>query len=231
MRAKLKHLLESSHNFDLLIQGLVLASLVSFSLETLPNLSEEERQILNWIEVSIVFVFTVEYLARCWVAEKIRNHALSFFGVVDLISILPFYLSLGVDLRALRAVRLVKIFRVLKLLRFGSAMERFGKATRLAAPELIIFSFATLIIMYLAAVGIYYFENPVQPENFPSVIHSLWWATTTLTTVGYGDIYPITAGGKIFTFFILMVGLGIVGVPTAIIASTLSAVRRDEEKQ
>lgn len=230
MRSSLKSLLENNQGFDLFIQALVLLSLISFSLETLPGLTAREQQVLSWMEYSIVGIFTIEYLARCWVADKVRDHAFSFFGVVDLISILPFYLSLGIDLRALRAVRLLRIFRVLKLFRFGNALERFSKAVTLAAPELIIFSFATFIIMYLAAVGIYYFENPAQPENFPSVIHSLWWATTTLTTVGYGDIYPITAGGKIFTFFILMLGLGIVGVPTAIIASTLSAVRREEEQ-
>ena len=93
------------------------------------------------------------------------------------------------------------------------------------------FLFATLIVFYLSSVGIYYFENEAQPEAFASVFHSLWWSVATLTTVGYGDVYPITVGGKIFTFIILMVGLGIVGIPAGLIASSLSAVRREEEKQ
>ncbi len=85
-----------------------------------------------------------------------------------------------------------------------------------------------LILLYLSAVGIYYFENTVQPEQFKSIPHSLWWAVVTLTTVGYGDIYPVTAGGRIFTFFVLMLGLGVVAVPTGLVSSALSQARSEE---
>ena len=95
---------------------------------------------------------------------------------------------------------------------------------------MILFGFVALIVLYLSAVGIYYFENAAQPDNFKSVLHSLWWAVTTLTTVGYGDMYPITAGGKFFTFLVLMLGLGVVAVPTGLLASALSQAR-DEEGQ
>jgi voltage-gated potassium channel len=83
--------------------------------------------------------------------------------------------------------------------------------------------------LYLSAVGIYYFENEAQPEQFKSVFHSLWWAVATLTTVGYGDIFPITAGGRVFTFFVLMVGLGVVAVPAGLVASALSKARSEED--
>ena len=89
-------------------------------------------------------------------------------------------------------------------------------------------SFVSLILLYLSAVGIYFFENQAQPEQFKSVFHCLWWAVTTLTTVGYGDVFPITAGGRIFTFFVLMVGLGIVAVPAGLVASALSQARRED---
>jgi len=85
------------------------------------------------------------------------------------------------------------------------------------------------IVLYLSAAGIYFFEYPAQPDQFSSVFHSLWWALTTLTTVGYGDMYPVTIGGKIFTFFVLVVGLGIVAVPTGLVASALSKARSEEE--
>ena len=85
------------------------------------------------------------------------------------------------------------------------------------------------MLLYLSSVGIYYFEHEVQPDVFSSIFHSMWWAVATLTTVGYGDAYPVTVGGKIFTFLILMIGLGIVGIPAGLIASSLSAVRRNEE--
>ena len=88
-----------------------------------------------------------------------------------------------------------------------------------------------MILLYLAAVGIYYFENPAQPEQFASVFHSLWWAVTTLTTVGYGDVYPVTVGGRVFTFLVLMLGLGVVSVPAGSVASALGKARELEEDE
>lgn len=95
-------------------------------------------------------------------------------------------------------------------------------------PSLVLFGAIALITFYLSAVGIYYFENPAQPEKFSAIFDSMWWALATLTTVGYGDVYPITAGGKVFTFFVLAIGLGIVAVPTGLIASALSKAREEE---
>lgn len=102
------------------------------------------------------------------------------------------------------------------------ALDHYRNAYNKVKSELLIFFTLTLIMIYLSAAGIYFFENPAQPENFSSIFTSLWWAVATLTTVGYGDIYPVTAGGRIFTFFILMIGLGIVAVPSGLIASGLS---------
>ena len=99
----------------------------------------------------------------------------------------------------------------------------------IAREEVVLFLCAAGIVLYLAAVGIYYFENETQPKVFASVFHSLWWAVSTLTTVGYGDVYPVTLGGKIFTFFVLLIGLGIVSVPAGLVASALSKAREMEE--
>jgi len=96
--------------------------------------------------------------------------------------------------------------------------------------ELILFLFATAFLLYFSAVGIYYFENPAQPEQFQSIFDSLWWAVATLTTVGYGDVYPVTVGGKIFTFFVLLIGLGIVAVPAGLVSSALT-MSLENEKQ
>jgi voltage-gated potassium channel len=109
-------------------------------------------------------------------------------------------------------------------------MQRYHRAFLIAREELILFGFTALIMFYLASVGIYYFEHDAQPEVFASVFHSLWWAVATLTTVGYGDIYPITIGGKIFTFVVLMLGLGFVAVPTGLFASALSSARDEQNK-
>ena len=216
--------------FDLSIQALIVLSLVTFSLETLPNLTDVQRLILRWIETVTVLIFTVEYVSRLIVADRPLKFATSFFGLVDLIAILPFYLSLGIDLRSVRAFRLLRLFRIFKLARYSNAIRRFHRAVIIAWEEMVLFGFVALIVLYLAAVGIYYFENPAQPEAFASVFHSLWWATATLTTVGYGDVYPITVGGRCFTFVVLIVGLGIVSVPAGLVASALSKARELEDR-
>ncbi|WP_269747397.1 potassium channel family protein [Imhoffiella purpurea] len=119
--------------------------------------------------------------------------------------------------------------RILKLARYSAAMRRFHKAFLLAREELVLFVIVASIMLYLSAVGIYYFEHEAQPEAFPSVFHSLWWAMSTLTTVGYGDVYPIAAGGRVFTAFVLFVGLGIVAIPAGMVATALSRARSIED--
>ena len=178
-----------------------------------------------------VVLFTIEYVLRIATAPKVRGYIFSFHGIIDLVAILPFYLSFGVDLRAARALRLFRIFRILKLARYNRAIARFGKAISEAKEEIMIFLFAAIILLYLSAVGIYYFERECQPESFGSIVHSLWWALITLTTVGYGDAYPVTVGGKLFTFVILICGLGVVAVPAGIVSSALSRVMRNEDQK
>ncbi len=211
--------------FALFVQSLIVVSLVCFSVETLPGLPGWAVDVLAWAEVVLVGLFTVEYLARLFVADRRLRFVFSFFGLVDLLAILPFYISTGLDLRAVRAFRLLRLFRIFKLFRYNRAIHRFHNALLIAKEELILFSCAGLIVLYLAAVGIYYCEHEVQPDQFGSVFHSLWWAVATLTTVGYGDVYPVTVGGKVFTFLVLMIGLGVVAVPTGIVASALAEAR------
>ncbi len=199
--------------------------MITFSVSTLPNLSPEETKTLRVFQISLVVAFTAEYFLRIWAANKPLKYIFSFFGIIDILSILPFYLSLGIDLRALKAVRLLRLFRILKLVRYNQAVKRFHLAFVLVKEEFILFFFSAMILLYFSAVGIYYFENPAQPEVFSSIFDSLWWATATLTTVGYGEIYPITVGGKVFTFFVLFIGLGIVAIPAGIFASALSKAR------
>ncbi|QDT91237.1 ion transporter [Gimesia algae] len=231
---RLKQIIEDSDTragkaFDLVIQAIIIFSLICFSIETLPDLTDASRSLLHFIEILSVIIFTVEYLARVIVASDKSAFIFSFFGIIDLLAILPFYLSTGLDLRSLRSFRLLRLVRILKLARYSAAAKRFHRAFLIAKEELALFLFASMIVLYLAAVGIYHFENPAQPEAFSSVFHSLWWAVSTLTTVGYGDIYPVTAGGKMFTFCILVVGLGIVSIPAGLVASALSKARELED--
>ncbi len=216
--------------FDSAIQCLIVLSLLAFCVETLPGLTSETRRVLRAIEVATVIVFTAEYLLRLTVAERKLGFVFSFFGLVDLFAILPFYLAVGLDLRSLRIVRLLRLFRALKLVRYSQAIQRCHRAFLIAREELVLFLSAAAMLLFLAAVGIYYFENAAQPEAFSSIFHSLWWAVATLTTVGYGDVYPITVGGRAFTFFVLMIGLGIISVPSGIVASALSEARKEIEQ-
>lgn len=215
--------------FDLTIQALIFYSLTSFAVETLPELSASTRSALEVSEGVVVAVFTIEYLLRLLIASNRLGFVFSFFGLVDLAAILPFYLATGVDLRSLRALRFLRIFQVLKLARYNAAIRRFHRAFVIVREELALFGMTTAILLFLASTGIYYFENAAQPAKFASVPHSLWWAVCTLTTVGSGDVYPVTAGGKAFTLVVLMLGLGVVAVPAGLMASALGKAREMDD--
>lgn len=208
-----------------LITILIIYSVICYSIETLPDLTAGASLFLHYSEIVVVSIFTIEYLYRVYTSPNRLKFIFSFYGLIDLLAIAPFYLTLILDLRTLRLLRLLRFARLLKLVRYNRAIARFGRAIYLAKEELVIFTLASFIMLYLTAVGIYHFEHEAQPEVFRSIFDSLWWAVCTLTTVGYGDIYPITVGGRIFTFGVLMIGLGLIAVPTGIIASSLSEVR------
>jgi voltage-gated potassium channel len=211
--------------FDLTIQAFIVLSLLAFSIETLPDLNPKLRGTLKYFETFTIVIFTIEYLSRLWVADKKFKFIFSFYGLIDLFAILPFYLSFGIDLRSIRIFRLIRLFRLFKMLRFNHAIQHFSKAIKSIKEELVLFFILSTFLLYLSSVGIYYFENAAQPEVFKSVFHSMWWAIATFTTVGYGDIYPITTGGKIFTSIMLLIGLGIIAVPTGLIASALTKTK------
>ena len=210
---------------DLIIQLLIILSLITFSIETLPDLDNKTHILLRYIETFTVIVFTFEYAIRLVLAKKKLRFIFSFFGIIDLVSIVPFYITTGVDLRSVRAFRLLRLFRALKIIRYSKTIRHFHNALMIARDEIILYLFITFLLLYFAAVGIYYFEHEAQPEVFSSIFNSLWWAVATLTTVGYGDVYPITIGGRVFTFFVLLVGLGVVSVPAGLVSSAFSKAR------
>ncbi|MEM8521678.1 ion transporter [Flavobacterium sp. PL12] len=236
IRKKLRSIIEDNTTrkgriFDYLIQILIFISLISFSIETLPNNSTQTKELLAKIELISIIIFSIEYLLRIYIAEKPLKYIFSFYGIVDILSILPFYLSATFNLKALRAFRIFRIFRAFKLVRYNKALNRFSVAFTFIKEELILFFMITLILVFLTSSGIYFFENEAQPDVFSSLFHSLWWSIVTLTTVGYGDVYPITLGGKIFTFFVLIIGVGIVTIPAGLVASALTKARTLEEKE
>jgi voltage-gated potassium channel len=234
LRTKLRHIVEGNETrsgriFDIFIQVLIISSLVAFTIETFPDNSPETNRLLNNFEIFCVVVFSVEYVLRIFVAKKPLKYIFSFYGLVDLIAIFPFYITNVFELTSLRVFRIFRIFRLFKLVRYNRALNRFSIAFNIIKEELILFLMLTLIFLYIASAGIYFFEREAQPEYFSSIIDSGWWAAVTLTTVGYGDVYPITGAGKIFTMFILLIGVGIITIPAGLLASALSKARKIQE--
>ncbi|MEM1343049.1 MAG: ion transporter [Pseudomonadota bacterium] len=204
------------------LQGAIVLSATSIAIETLPGLPIWLIDVLFWLEILFVVLFASEYLLRLWSAPSRRGYALSFWGIIDLLAVLPSILLLTGGFLSLRALRLLRLLRLFKLLRYSQALERIGRAFHRVAPEMAVYGLVSLILLYLAAVGIYVLEHKAQPETFGSIPESFYWAVATLTTVGYGDIYPVTAGGRAFTILVLIVGLGIIAVPTGLVATALS---------
>ena len=217
--------------WELFLQGVIFLSLLDFAFETLPDLSETQTRWVRVVEIFTISIFTLEYLVRAIFSRHRSKYIFGFFGIIDLISILPFFLGMVIDLRSLRAIRMLRLFRILKLARYSRAIRRLHRAFVISREEIVLFAVSALIMIYLAGVGIYYFEHEAQPKVFRSMFDGLWWAVATLTTVGYGDSYPITAGGRLFTFLILIIGLGIIAVPTGMVASALSKARQAEDEE
>ncbi len=237
----------ASRSFDLLIIALILLSITSIVLESFDSLAVKYRTVFRAFELFSVVVFTVEYLARIWTADLMYPEAhyphlryiFSFMALIDLIAILPFYLPfISADMRYLRMVRLFRLFRlfrVFKLGRYIDALQTIVQVIRLSASRLIMSLALCSFVMLFSAIVMYTVEKPVQPEQFPNVVSSLWWAICTLTTVGYGDVYPITSVGRLFAAIISLVGIGIIAIPTGIIAAGFSEVisgkQETEEKK
>ena len=216
--------------FDIAVLILIFLSVVILSVDTLPDLSPGLREILHFSEIVITLLFTIEYGLRVATAPKKTNYIFGFYGIIDFLAIFPFwFLFPGFDSRLLRAIRLIRVFRIVKIARYSDTMDRFGKALSSAKEEILIFLFATAILIYISAAGIYYFEHEIQPERFKSIFHSLWWAIAMIPTIGYGDIYPMTLGGKLFALLMGMCGLSVIAIPSGIVAKALlTAVRFDK---
>lgn len=215
------------HAFDYMMIAIILISVSLMAIETLPNFPDQWQSPLNIFNWVVIVIFTVEYALRYWTSPQKMKYVFSFWGLIDIAAILPFWTSLFFGLPAGETLLSLRILRVAKLLRFVANMDVLQRAFHLMWRDLLVVLFLAIVMMFCTAFGIYVFEHEAQPEAFPSIPHSFWFAVTTLTTVGYGDIFPITAGGKFFTFFILMIGLGIVALPAGLVSAALTQAREE----
>jgi voltage-gated potassium channel len=230
--------------FDGLIITLIAINVLLVILDTFNGFLAATLKAFRFVEVGSVIIFTIEYTLRLWTADFMRSdmspakarfrYAVSFMALVDLFAILPFYLPFifVVDLRVLRMVRLLRLLRLLKINRYTSALSAVGGVIRRKASQLISSMVVVLILMVMASVIMYSVENEAQPEVFQNAFSGLWWAIATLTTVGYGDIFPITALGKVLSAVIALLGIGLVAVPTGIIsAGFMEGVDKDNDEK
>lgn len=217
--------------FDWSVIALILYSTVAISLETLPGLSPGIRAFLAASEGVVAVIFTLEYALRIFAAPRKAAYLFSFYGIVDFLSIVPFWLSFGTaDLRVLRTFRLFRIFRLFKLVQYNRAMDRFARAFRMALEESVLFLFTAGLLIYISAMGIWHFEHAAQPDKFGSVFMSLGWALGTLTAGEFVDVIPLTPQGRILMLVMLVLGIGVVAVPAGLVATALAKVREDEDE-
>ncbi len=221
----------SSKIFDSLIMVMIVLSVIEIIIESFSGFESNYHQYLVDFEVAAITIFTLEYLLRIYVADltypdvsplraRLRFMS-SSYGIIDLVAILPAFLPLLllVDLRFLRLIRLIRLLTLFKLNRYTSSLRLIGQVVKERLPELGISLFIIMVITLITAILIHYAENEAQPDKFPNVIASLWWSIITLTTVGYGDIYPITHFGKLIASTTSILSIGFLALPAGIISS------------
>lgn len=213
------------------MDGIILLSALAIAIETIPELPELIRTWLFRFEILVLVVFTAEYLLRLTCSKRPLKYAFSFWGIVDLLTVLPAIALLTPQWQVVRTFRLLRLVRLVKLFRGYHAMERLVFALREVRGELVIFGIIAAMMLYVASVGIYIFEHDAQPDVFTSIPESIWWAVASFTTVGYGDMVPITTGGRIFTTIVLFIGLGVIAVPSAIITAALLEAETNIQKK
>ncbi len=237
LRKRTAELLDQDYDTDRLARivnalliALILLNVLAIILESVTSIHALYAAAFRYFEIFSVLVFTVEYFARVWSSIDLKQskdqspiigrlkYMLSPLALVDLIAILPFYLAfyVSIDLRFLRGLRLLRLF---KLARYSPALSALLDVVQKEAETLLAAIVVLLILLVMAAGGIYVLENEIQPETFGSIPAAMWWAIVTLTTLGYGDVVPVTTGGKMFGGLIGLLGIGMIALPAAILAS------------
>src|SRR5688572_26319993 len=216
--------------FDVSLAVLIVLNVAAVMLETVASLEQRYHHVFTAFEIFSVVVFTIEYLLRLWACTVEPEFAHPVWGrlryatrpmaIIDLLAILPSLLPfVWVDLRFIRVLRLMRLLRVLKLGHYSEAVTLLGNVLRSRSPELAVMLIVLCMLLVLSSGAMFYAENEQQPKVFSSIPASMWWAVITLTTIGYGDAYPITVVGQLIGGVIAVMGIGIVALPRAIIAT------------
>lgn len=249
MRNRLYQIIEKDNTndklslfFDYFIVLLIVLNILSIMLESFASIKLAIGNYLGVFEIVSVIVFSIEYLFRLITSDykypskskfwAIIYYIVSPLALIDLASILPFYLPFtGMDLRFLRIFRLLRILRIIKLNRYFKDLNLIFLVIQKKNKQLISVLFIFSFLLIISSISMYYIENPRQPDVFSNILTSLYWAIVTLTTVGYGDIYPLSFMGRLIASITTILGVGIVALPTAILSSgLLEEISNDEDK-
>ena len=232
----------ASRWFDMGILGLIGLNVAAVVLQSVPSMESRFATPFFVFELISVAVFSVEYLARLWSCVEDPQYSRPILGrlrfamrplvLIDLLAILPFLVSFAAfDLRILRAFRLLRLVRLLKATRYIAAARHFRTVMQTKREELVLTTGLMMVLLVITASVMYFAENAAQPDKFGSIPESLWWAVATLTTVGYGDVYPVTPLGRITGGFIAILGIGFFALPTAILGSGFVEAIEAEKKE
>ena len=220
---------KAGRRFDVTLIGMILLSVLTVMLDSVPQINAKYGQQLYYAEWFFTVLFTVEYTVRLWCIEHSWGYAKSFYGVVDLLSVLPTYLSLWFPgaqfFLAVRILRVLRVFRVLRMVRYVGEAELIAQALAASRRKIIVFVASVLALMVIFGALMYVVEGGTNPA-FASIPQSIYWAVTTMTTVGYGDITPTTPLGQSLASFIMIMGYGIIAVPTGIVTLELNEANR-----
>ena len=218
--------------FDIILLLLIITSIILVMLESVTSFADQHLEFLDIAEWIITILFTIEYIARVIVVNQPKKYIFSFYGIVDFLSTIPKYLSFFIlgshSLIALRALRLMRVFRILKLARFVGESNNLMKALRASRAKIAVFVFFVLIICIILGAIMYIVESG-QDSGFTSIPRSVYWAIVTLTTVGYGDIAPATALGQLISSIIMIIGYGVIAIPTGIVSVEYAKSTSTEE--
>ncbi len=213
--------------FDVILLLFIVISILAVVFETVDSVNQKYNLLFKVIEWIVTIAFTIEYIARILAVKKPKKYIFSFYGLVDLFSTLPTYVALFIGgaqgFLVIRALRLLRVFRVLKLVRFSSAANTITKALVASRYKISVFMIAVITLVTIIGAIMYIVESPTNP-GFSSIPKSIYWAIVTLTTVGYGDISPQTPLGQFLASLIMILGYGIIAVPTGIVSAEMASV-------
>ena len=217
--------------YDIVLLICIVASVIVVALESISTLKSQFDRSLYYLEWFFTIIFTIDYIVRLWIVKSKSKYIFSFFGIIDLLSILPTYLGLllvgAQSLMVIRSIRLLRIFRIFKLTRYVGEGQNLAQALRSSRPKIIVFLVTISTSVIITGTVMFMVEGP--ENGFTSIPKSIYWAIVTMTTVGYGDLAPQTALGQTLASFIMILGYGIIAVPTGIVSAEMVALKHKEK--